>query len=107
MKYEEQLRQEQVSAYLARLEITVPIRNDLQSLNTLLASGMAPVLAFAKSGVSNDPISDYAQSEKWVKMIWGDPDKVDEVEQQTTGQGEANILQEERPTDQPDDGAEA
>jgi len=36
MKYEEQLRQEQVSAYLARLEVTVPIRNDLQSLNTLL-----------------------------------------------------------------------
>ena len=83
------------------------IQSKAQSLNTLLASGVAPVLAFAKSGVSNDPISDYAQSEKWVKMIWGDPDKVDEAEQQTTGQGEAKILQEERPTDQPDDGAEA
>ena len=80
------------------------IQSKAQSLNTLLASGMAPVLAFAKSGVSNDPISDYAQSEKWVKMIWGDPDKVDQVEQQTNGQGEANINEDERPTDQPLDG---
>ena len=76
-------------------------------LLVLLASGMAPVLAFAKSGVSNDPISDYAQSEKWVKMIWGDPDKADEVEEQTTGQGEANIVEVEKATDQPLSGDEA
>lgn len=83
------------------------IQSKAQSLNTLLAAGMAPVLAFAKSGVSNDPISDYAQSEKWVKMIWGDPDKVDQVEKQTTGQGEAEIVQEEKATDQPLSGEDA
>jgi hypothetical protein len=26
-------------------------------------------------------------------MVWGDPDKVDEVEQQTNGQGEAKIIE--------------
>lgn len=83
------------------------IQSKAQSLNTLLASGVAPVLAFAKSGVSNDPISDCAQSEKWLKMIWGDPDKADEVEQQTTGQGEANIVEVEKATDQPLSGDEA
>ena len=70
------------------------IQSKAQSLNTLLASGMAPVLAFAKSGVSNDPISDYAQSEKWVKMIWGDPDA-------PQPKGEANIDEVEKATDQP------
>ena len=70
------------------------IQSKAQSLNTLLASGMAPVLAFAKSGVSNDPISDYAQSEKWVKMIWGDPDA-------PKPEGEANIDEVEKATDQP------
>lgn len=80
------------------------IQSKAQALNTLLAAGMAPVLAFAKSGVSNDPIADYMMSEKWVKMIWGDPDKVDEVEAQTTGQGEAQVVQVEKATEQPLDG---
>lgn len=51
------------------------IQSKAQALNTLLASGVSPVLALGKSGVSNDPISDYAMSEKWLKMIWGDPDE--------------------------------
>ncbi len=28
-----------------------------------------------------------------MKMIWGDPTKVDKVEQQTNGQGEAEIVE--------------
>jgi hypothetical protein len=32
-------------------------------------------------------------SDKYLKMVWGDPDKVDEVEQQTNGQGEAKIIE--------------
>ena len=36
MKYEEQLRQEQVDAYLAKLKITGRVPNDLEGLNTLL-----------------------------------------------------------------------
>ena len=87
------------------------IQSKAQSLNTLLAAGMAPVLAFAKSGVSNDPISDYKQSEKWVKMRWGDPDKADELEQAATDVADADgsneVVQVEKATDQPDDGEEA
>lgn len=87
------------------------IQSKAQSLNTLLAAGMAPVLAFAKSGVSNDPISDYKQSEKWVKMRWGDPDKADELEQAATNVADADgsnkVVQVEKATDQPDDGEEA
>ena len=56
-----------------------------QALLNLLTAGMSPVLAFAKSGISNDPLSDVALSEKWLKLKWGDPDaapveRVDEVE---------------------------
>ena len=45
-----------------------------QALLNLLTAGVEPTLALAKSGVSNDPVSDYAASEKWMKQKWGDPD---------------------------------
>lgn len=97
------------------------IQSKAQSLNTLLASGMAPVLAFAKSGVSNDPGADVKQSEKWLKMIWGDPDKVDEAraaaaapesgmdpeQQEEVDKGEATVVEDEKPTDQPEAGDDA
>jgi SPP1 family phage portal protein len=53
---------------------TVNIQAKAQSFNTLIASGMHPELAAAKSGVSNDPVSDIKMSEKWLKLMWGDPD---------------------------------
>ena len=56
---------------------------------------MAPELAFAKSGISNDPVSDVKISDKYLRMIWGDPDKADAVEEQTDGQGEAVIIEED------------
>ena len=53
---------------------TANVQAKSQSLYTMLSLGMHPVLAFAKSGISNDPVSDVAMSEKYLKMIWGDPD---------------------------------
>lgn len=53
---------------------TVNIQSKAQSFNTLIASGLHPVLAAAKSGISNDPVSDIQMSEKWLKLMWGDPD---------------------------------
>lgn len=59
-----------------------------QALQTYLAAGMAPELAFAKSGVSNDPVKDVMASEKYLKLIWGDPDNPNQ-------QGEAQIVEED------------
>lgn len=53
---------------------TVNIQAKSQAFNTLLASGMHPELAAKKSGVSNDPVADMKMSEKYLKLIWGDPD---------------------------------
>lgn len=53
---------------------TTNIQAKAQAFNTLIASGLHPELAAAKSGVSNDPVSDVKMSEKWLKLMWGDPD---------------------------------
>ena len=55
--------------------------------------GMHPELALGKSGVSNDPVADVKMSDKYLKMIWGDPDKVDAAEETNGGQGEAEIIE--------------
>lgn len=72
---------------------TANVQSKAQAFQTLLAAGMHPELAAAKSGISNDPVADMKQSEDYLKMIWGDPTKVDEVEEQTNGQGEAEIVE--------------
>lgn len=53
---------------------TANIQSKAQAFQTLLSAGMHPELAAAKSGVSNDPVADIKMSEKYLKMIWGDPD---------------------------------
>ena len=53
---------------------TVNVQAKAQSFNTMLASGLHPILAAAKSGISSDPVADIAMSEKYLKMVWGDPD---------------------------------
>lgn len=53
---------------------TANIQSKAQAFQTLLSAGMHPELAASKSGVSNDPVSDIKMSEKYLKMIWGDPD---------------------------------
>lgn len=50
------------------------IQSKAQAFQTLLAAGLHPELAAKKSGVSNDPVSDIKMSDKYLKMIWGDPD---------------------------------
>lgn len=72
---------------------TAGVQSKAQAMQTMLAAGMAPELAFAKSGISNDPVADVKLSEKYLKMIWGDPNKADKVEEETTGQGEAKIIE--------------
>ena len=72
---------------------TVNIQSKAQAFNTMLASGLHPELAAYKSGISNDPVADMKMSDKYLKMVWGDPSKIDEVEQQTNGQGEAEIIE--------------
>ncbi len=72
---------------------TAGVQSKAQAMQTMLAAGMAPELAFAKSGISNDPVSDVKQSEKYLKMIWGDPAEAVKTEEKTTGQGEAEIVE--------------
>lgn len=59
---------------------TVNIQAKAQAFQTLLSAGMHPELAAKKSGVSNDPVADIKMSEKYLKMIWGDPDNPDPEE---------------------------
>lgn len=74
-------------------EETANIQSKAQAFQTLMAAGLAPELAAKKSGVSNDPVSDIKMSEPYLRMVWGDPTKVDTVERQTDGQGEAEITE--------------
>lgn len=80
-------------------EETANIQSKAQAFQTLMAAGFHPELAAKKSGVSNDPTSDIKMSEKYIKMIWGDPDKVDEAEstgneaEKETAEGEAKVYE--------------
>lgn len=53
---------------------TANVQSKAQAFQTLLAAGMHPELAAAKSGISNDPVADMEMSEPYLKLIWGDPD---------------------------------
>ena len=72
---------------------TANVQSKAQAFQTLMASGFHPELAAAKSGISNDPVKDMKMSEKYIRMIWGDPDKVVEAEQTDGGNGEAEIVE--------------
>ena len=63
-----------------------------QALNTMLASGLHPVLALTKSGLSADPVSEYEQSRGYMRLRWGDPDA--EAPEPTT-----EIVEEDHDTD--------
>ena len=54
------------------------IQAKAQACNTMLASGFAPELAFAKSGISNDPVADVEMSKKWLDLRWGNKANVKE-----------------------------
>lgn len=72
---------------------TANIQSKAQAFQTLLSAGMHPELAAAKSGVSNDPVADMKMSEKYLKMIWGDPDALPEDEMLGESMGEEYGLQ--------------
>lgn len=72
---------------------TANVQSKAQAFQTLMAAGLHPELAAAKSGISNDPVKDMKMSEKWLEMIWGSPDKVVEAEQTDGGNGEAEIVE--------------
>lgn len=70
---------------------TANVQSKAQAFQTLLASGLHPILAAQKSGVSNDPVADIAMSEKYLKLIWGDPD----APKPDPSEGEATIIEED------------
>jgi SPP1 family phage portal protein len=72
---------------------TANVQSKAQAFQTLMAAGLHPELAAAKSGISSDPVKDMKMSEKWLEMIWGNPEKVAEAEQTDGGQGEAEIVE--------------
>lgn len=72
---------------------TANVQSKAQAFQTLMAAGLHPELAAAKSGISNDPVKDMKMSEKWLEMIWGNPEKVVKAEQTDGGQGEAEIVE--------------
>jgi SPP1 family phage portal protein len=86
---------------------TANVQSKAQAFQTLMSAGLHPELAAAKSGISNDPVKDMKMSEKWLRMIWGDPDqKEKEMEQadasgnleeeEKASEGEAEIIEEDR-----------
>lgn len=74
---------------------TSGVQSKAQALNTMLASGLHPALALAKSGISNDPVADLKLSEKYMKMIWGDPDVQQDA--QPTGEAPAAEIEKTQP----------
>jgi SPP1 family phage portal protein len=83
---------------------TANVQSKAQAFQTLMAAGLHPELAAAKSGISNDPVKDMKMSEKWLEMIWGSPDKVAEAEQTDGGQGEAEIAESDNDNGENDTG---
>lgn len=48
----------------------------------MLQMGYHPIIAFERSGLSPDPVSDYEMSKEYLRMRWGDPNEP--IEQPTT-----------------------
>ena len=76
---------------------TANVQSKAQAFQTLMAAGLHPELAAAKSGISNDPVKDMKMSEKWLEMIWGSPSANSE-------EGKAKIIDEEKSVDDEGDG---
>lgn len=83
---------------------TANTQSKAQAAQTMMAMGLHPELALKKSGLSSDPVSDVKMSEKYLKMIWGDPDKKEEEvkqadktgnleEEENASSGEAKIVE--------------
>ena len=73
------------------------VQSKAQALNTLLQSGLHPVIALTKCGLSADPVSDYEQSKGYMRLRWGDPDApsaqpTTEVVEETPEAGIGDVL---------------
>lgn len=86
---------------------TANIQSKAQAFQTLMAAGMHPELAAEKSGISSDPVKDMKMSEQYLKMVWGDPEKVVQAEQTNGGQGEAKIVESDNNNGENDTGGAA
>lgn len=67
------------------------VQSKAQALQTMLAAGLHPTLALAKSGISADPVSDFELSKGYMKLRWGDPD-ADEMENTEVIEGEQGSM---------------
>ena len=73
---------------------TANVQSKAQAFQTLMSAGLHPELAAAKSGISSDPVKDMKMSEKWLEMIWGNPEKKAEEMEQADKTG--NLQEEEQ-----------
>ena len=63
---------------------TANVLVETQAAMNLKELGFSPELAFAKSGVSNDPVADVANSEKYIKAKWGSQDNTKVIDESRT-----------------------
>lgn len=82
------LKPEDIKLQFVRNE-TANAQSKAQTLATYLAAGLAPQLALAKSGASNDPVADYEQSKDWIMLRWGDPSATEDTDVSFGGSAEA------------------
>lgn len=67
-------------------EETANILAKSQAAMNLKALGFAPEIAFARSGVSNDPVADVKKSQKYIDALWGTEQKSTANEQVSTAE---------------------
>ncbi len=41
----------------------------------MMASGLHPIIALSKSGLSADPLNNYEVSKGYMRLRWGDPEE--------------------------------
>ena len=73
------------------------VQSKAQALNTLLQSGLHPIIALQKCGLSADPVNDYEQSKGYMRLRWGDPDEpsaqpTTEIMEETPEAGVGDVL---------------
>ncbi len=68
------------------------VQSKAQALNTLLQSGLHPIIALQKCGLSADPVSDYEASKGYMRLRWGDPEE-------PAAQPDTEIVEEDNDTD--------
>lgn len=61
---------------------TSNIQSKAQAYTTLVQGGFHPILAMQKSGVSNDPVSDFEMSKPYIAMKVGNPDAPQEPQEE-------------------------